>query len=253
MDIDQKAREAAAKAVYENRGLHLSTGKEWQQATEADRYYCASYAEAAIIAYLSALQAAEPREKWYLGLMNGGLFIMNKPPRPSNDSGPMENTNEPTLALPIHGLPINHAVSIVTAHNASLAYPAPASGRDNAALIADQVAELEPLLQQLTARAEAAEVALHAAEPDFVYDPNNWDCTYAWQDRAYVHADAIPLGGAMRVATLFSGPDKWVACVPTWTDDGDPDETRIEWFDSEEEAIARLAQRPATPAQDVKP
>lgn len=59
-------------------------------------------------------------KQWHLGAMNDGLFIIDRPPRPSTDDVWHERPDGPTLVLPVHGLPIHHAQSICNAHNASL-------------------------------------------------------------------------------------------------------------------------------------
>jgi hypothetical protein len=61
-------------------------------------------------------------ERWYLGSQNDGLFILNKPPRPSNDH-PVHEFREgisPTLVIPLGDLDIRHAQAIVDAHNATV-------------------------------------------------------------------------------------------------------------------------------------
>jgi hypothetical protein len=80
-------------------------------------------------------------------------------------------------------------------------------------------------------------------EPDYCFDPDNWEFTCHWSDRDQVHGhgDALNSSEPMRVATLMKGPDKWVADVPvTWDENGDPDETEVKWFSTEEEARAVL-------------
>jgi hypothetical protein len=54
---------------------------------------------------------------WYLGSMNDGLFIINQPPRPSNDDV-FPDRDGPTVALPVHGLTIKQAQAVCDAHNA---------------------------------------------------------------------------------------------------------------------------------------
>ncbi len=84
-------------------------------------------------------------------------------------------------------------------------------------------------------------------EPDYCFDPGDWLETYAWTDREYVHqeGDALDVGQPMRVATLVKGPDWWVAQVPISFDEyGDPDETEIQWFQSEAEARAVISKIP---------
>lgn len=81
-------------------------------------------------------------------------------------------------------------------------------------------------------------------EPAFVYDPDNWEATYDWRDRGQLAEDldiAFEWEKPKRVCTLLQGPDKWIANVTlTRDDDGDPDETEIQWFDTEEEAVAAM-------------
>jgi len=82
--------------------------------------------------------------------------------------------------------------------------------------------------------------------PDYCYDPKNWEFTCNWEDREQVHGhgEALSGGKLMEVATLIRGPRKWVADVPiTWDDDGDPDNTEIQWFDSEDDARAALSKK----------
>ncbi|WP_283195517.1 hypothetical protein [Rhizobium sp. AN80A] len=85
------------------------------------------------------------------------------------------------------------------------------------------------------------------AEPDYCYDPKEWEFTSSWDERDQVHGhgDGLTRSEPMEVATLIRGPRKWVADVPvTWDDAGDPDETEIKWFDSEADAIAAIAAKP---------
>lgn len=79
------------------------------------------------------------------------------------------------------------------------------------------------------------------------YDPEDWEYTFAWEDRDEVHGhgENLTRGKPMLVFTLLRGPRKWVAEVPvTFDEDGDWDETEFRWFDSEEEARAALAKEP---------
>lgn len=88
-----------------------------------------------------------------------------------------------------------------------------------------------------------AAATLAPAQPDYCFDPAEWEFTCDWSDRDQVHGhgEGLNHGEPMRVCTLMKGPDKWVADVPvTWDEHGDPDETEIKWFDSEEEARAAL-------------
>lgn len=64
-------------------------------------------------------------ERWYLGAMNDGLFIINTPPRPSNDDVWHDRPDGPTLILSVTELPQPKAQAVVDAHNAAFAFPAP--------------------------------------------------------------------------------------------------------------------------------
>lgn len=77
-------------------------------------------------------------------------------------------------------------------------------------------------------------------EPDYCYDPENWEFTSLWVDRDMVHGEGEGLipGEVLRIATLIKGPDKFVALIPGATDE---DASEIEWFDTEAEAQAAIA------------
>lgn len=70
--------------------------------------------------------------------------------------------------------------------------------------------------------------------PDYYYDPNCWEITYEWPDRADVRdwlTDADT--GVVEVATLVKGPTLFAAMV------GEDRET-LEFFESEQLARAAL-------------
>ncbi|MES0404018.1 MAG: hypothetical protein ABUJ93_11025 [Hyphomicrobium sp.] len=79
-------------------------------------------------------------------------------------------------------------------------------------------------------------------KPYLVYDPDNWEVTYDWDDRDRFVADqfdGMNPGEVRRCATLVEGPVKFAArVILTRDDDGDPNETEIQWFDTEEAARA---------------
>lgn len=90
--------------------------------------------------------------------------------------------------------------------------------------------------------------ALAAAQrtPDYCYDPADWEFTCDWSEKDQVHGygEALKVGEPLEIATLIRGPRKWVADVPvTWDADGDPDNTEVQWFDTEEEARAALKKK----------
>lgn len=59
-------------------------------------------------------------ERWYLGAMNDGLFIINTPPRPSTDDIWHDRPDGPTLVLNVVALSQEQAQAIVDAHNRHL-------------------------------------------------------------------------------------------------------------------------------------
>lgn len=59
-------------------------------------------------------------EPWYLGAQNDGLFIINRPPRPSNDHPIHDRADGPTLVLPLGNMPEKQARAIIDAHNSEL-------------------------------------------------------------------------------------------------------------------------------------
>lgn len=59
-------------------------------------------------------------ERWYVGAMNDVLFIINRPPRPSNDDVWFDRPDGPTMVLPTYPLADERVQAIVDAHNAGL-------------------------------------------------------------------------------------------------------------------------------------
>lgn len=67
------------------------------------------------------------------------------------------------------------------------------------------------------------------ADPDFVFDPEDWECTYAWSDRAdLAEAREVEHSDIVRFSTLVRGPDTYCARID--------DEYR--WFSTRAEAEA---------------
>jgi hypothetical protein len=77
------------------------------------------------------------------------------------------------------------------------------------------------------------------AKPDHIYNPDDWECTYDYEDRYLLVEDEPDPGEYRRFATLLKGPDVYAARVITKRDEaGDVEETEVRWFDSEAEARA---------------
>lgn len=84
-------------------------------------------------------------------------------------------------------------------------------------------------------------------EPDFIYDPDDWEVTMEWSERAEMADCSMvgKLGDFKRFATLVKGPDKFAAYVLK-QDAQDTSDIELRWFDSEDEAERACALRPAT-------
>lgn len=79
------------------------------------------------------------------------------------------------------------------------------------------------------------------ADPDFIYDPDDWKYTSHYSERVNLVED-LRTSGVKLFKTLVHGPDKFVASVPiAWDDDGDPEDWEWRWFDSKEDAEAATA------------
>ena len=74
--------------------------------------------------------------------------------------------------------------------------------------------------------------------PDYIYDPDNWEETYNWEDRnLLVDEPMADLWKPKEFATLIKGPPMWAKeVVVTKDENGDPDETEVRWFKSLEDA-----------------
>lgn len=81
------------------------------------------------------------------------------------------------------------------------------------------------------------------ADPDFIYDPEDWDATFDWGDRYEVSDRCeIEIGKARKFATLVKSTPVWcVNVVLSRDEDGDPDKTELQWFDNEEDAAKAVA------------
>ena len=94
--------------------------------------------------------------------------------------------------------------------------------------------------------------ALREAEPNYCFNPEDWEYTKSWDARDELAESILDYArneGPIRVSTLISGPDKWVASISLDTDgDGEADDWEYQWFDSEEAARAALS----TPTEERK-
>lgn len=67
---------------------------------------------------IAALQPGGERERWHIGTMNDGLFIINTKPQPAPVDYPFHDRKDgPTLVIPVSALGSERANEIVTAHN----------------------------------------------------------------------------------------------------------------------------------------
>lgn len=78
------------------------------------------FEERPLFLHPSPVGAVRKLERWYLGSQNDGLFIINTPPRPSNDYPWHDRPDGPTLVIPLSDMPRSEAMKIVDAHNAAL-------------------------------------------------------------------------------------------------------------------------------------
>lgn len=79
------------------------------------------------------------------------------------------------------------------------------------------------------------------ADPDYVYDPDNWEVTYIWSMKEELSQD-LDICDIKQFSTLIDGPEKWCVIIPLDIDEaGDAGDREVLWFDSEEEAVAALA------------
>ena len=79
-------------------------------------------------------QAQGEQELWYVGAQNDALYIINKPPRPSNDG--MNHEHGPTMAIMLDGLPLERAQEICNRHNAAVRLLIPADQSGSAQAVA---------------------------------------------------------------------------------------------------------------------
>jgi hypothetical protein len=89
------------------------------------------------------------------------------------------------------------------------------------------------------------------ANPDYVYDPDNWEVTYCWGERGELTDGPDTDGTVYEFATLLKGPPTYAAwVVKTFTEDGDDDDGDWEWFRTREgaEAAVKLARSKRGPA-----
>ena len=104
---------------------------------------------------------------------------------------------------------------------------------------------------RVVARDEAAELRAENEclrqdrQPDYLYNPTDWEYTVPWCDRHLFDAEIGDADGAVRYRTAYDGPDVFAADVPIEFDDaGCPVRSEIQWFDSQEaaeEALLRVA------------
>lgn len=87
-------------------------------------------------------------------------------------------------------------------------------------------------------------------KPDYVYDPDDWECTYEWSDRSeMVENYDLDHGAVKKFNTLVNGPPKFAVNVILARDEaGDVEDDEIQWFDNEDEAKAAAARMTAQPS-----
>jgi hypothetical protein len=64
-------------------------------------------------------------------------------------------------------------------------------------------------------------------DPDYLYDPDDWEVTYEWEMREQAAEDCeVVFSGPKLFNTLIKGPDIWCAVI----------NSRTIWFRSKDEA-----------------
>ena len=107
-----------------------------------------------------------------------------------------------------------------------------------------------PQLRSMTSRGEVVGMVRSVsvpkgsapAEPDYCYDPTDWDVTHVWGDRHELVGNILDRGSddaPVEIATLMRGPSKFVVWEHLDTDgDGEADDRELRWFDRREDAVA---------------
>lgn len=85
-------------------------------------------------------------------------------------------------------------------------------------------------------------------EPDYIYDPAEWEYTTNWSERVSLIDDtSISFGDIHEFGTLIEGPKKYAARVVRSRDvDGNPDDDEVQLFNTRAEAEAAM-DAPALP------
>ncbi len=75
-------------------------------------------------------------------------------------------------------------------------------------------------------------------DPDYIYNPDDWELTYHWNDSIELFESLEPHAGEVtELATLIEGPPVFLVQVVTTRDEhGDPDETEYKLFFDKDEA-----------------
>jgi len=78
----------------------------------------------------------------------------------------------------------------------------------------------------------------------FVYDTDEWEMTCGWDHRCELTKN-LSVGDTMELGVLVQSGYIYAAMVPvTFDDDGDPDETEVQYFATEELARKAAQRRP---------
>lgn len=105
--------------------------------------------------------------------------------------------------------------------------------------------DLNKTMQAALTALQESGYAVVSAEPDYCYDPDDWEATFEWSERDVVgdeFKNVMGSPGPFEVACLKKLPSRYVAEVPTELDeDGDVLDSEWRWFDTREEADAALS------------
>lgn len=91
------------------------------------------------------------------------------------------------------------------------------------------------------------------SNPEFIYDPNDWEFTWAYDDRDDFTDDVELSPGEIKTYhTLVHSDDCFLAnVVLTRDEDGGADETEYRWFNTREEAEAAVGKTPIESLPDA--
>lgn len=82
-----------------------------------------------------------------------------------------------------------------------------------------------------------------SGDAHWIYDPADWEITYAWSDcEQLIDASHLEIGDCRKFATLIDGPKIYAARLPTRFDaEGEIEDAEVQWFHSRADAETAVA------------